>query len=345
MDKYRIKTSKEEIQKLRNTTQHGVYNGLHDDYKLNFTYKPGFFTIVAGPPASGKTEFVLSEFMTFIERDNAKVLVFSPESGTKAELIGMCLTNKFGGSIYKEDNNVITEEQVDNFLNKYNDNLFVIDDDGTRQYYTLEDIFKIQEDLEKEVGKIEYVIIDNLNDIKEPPAINGRTDVGLEEMYVTLRRHCRKTQSHYIAVTHSSNQGRPAELKQGGEVIRYYPPITVREIRGGEANQRKGYNILALWRPPAGVKCPQTDREYSTNETHIRVLKAKPKGAAIPHSTAVLFYDVKYSKLRYLNPALMESEAQTQRNRIRSGELAGQNTIKTDPQKKQEIKKPTEVIF
>lgn len=346
-EKYTIKTSADELDELRRETQHGAYNGLHEDYKLNFTYKKGFFTIVAGPPASGKTEHVISEIMTFIERDNARVLVFSPESGTKGEFISMCLTNKYGGSIYKDDPNPIDEAEVEEFLEKYNDKLFVIDDDGTDaegkpiEQWTLESIFNIQEVVTKKHGHVDYVVIDNLNDIKEPDTVNGRTDLGLEQMYVTLRRQCRKTDSHYIVVTHSSNQGRPLEYtKRSGEKIRYYPPITVREIRGGEANQRKGFNILALWRPPHGLLCPISGREYDSNETHIRVLKAKPKGAAIAQSTAVMFYNPRYSKLEYYNPKLDEWSAKSERDMIRSSEASNsqpEDTYEKSEEQEQEF--------
>lgn len=345
MDKLRIKTSKEELKELATTTQHGVFNSLHEEYKMNFTYKPGFFTIVAGPPASGKTDLVFKEVMTFIERDDAKVLIFSPETGTKGEVIAQFMTVRVGGTIYEGSRDRITEEQMDEFLDMYNDNLFVIDDDGTNDGYSIEDIFKISDELSKEVGHIDYIVVDNLNDIKEPPVANGRQDLALEKMYVDIRRHCRKSDNHLIAVTHSSNQGKPAEIKTAKGLIRYYPPITVREIRGGEANHRKGYNIITLWRPVEGLECPITGREYDNNETHIRVLKAKPKGAAIAHSTAVMFYNPKFSSLQYLNPNLSESEAKSQRNMIKASE--GPSTTKRAPMnnKSEQQQQEEEIVF
>lgn len=287
---YRVGQCVEDLNALKGQRAAGVptrYKSFGD----NITYKVGYHCTVASPPASGKSYFVLSELVSLAERFESKSLVFSPEMGDKAEITALLIHLKSGKTIYEiEGIEKIGEEELDLCLRWLNNHFIIIDSNKT---LTLEDIYEQHQMAQDEYKiKLNYIVIDNANDLKEPEYGSQRQDLNVETMYSNIRRFNKERQCYTFILTHSSSQGPP--IVQNG--IKYYLPIGPREVRSGEAIFRKSFLFLALWRPPYGLEDEQ-GIPYQENEVHVIVLKAKPANTAKKGFVGKLFFD--WKKARY----------------------------------------------
>lgn len=271
--------------------------GVEFPYKgfEGMSFKMGYHTVVASPPASGKSEFILSTLLKIMERDGSRSLIFSPEMGDASEITATMVTMLTGKTIYYDKHReLIIDDEIKPILSWLDDHVFIIEAEKT---LTIEDIYEQYEKAVLEFGFIDYIVVDNLNDLKEPIDANGRQDLGIEQMMSFVRMKNKMYNCHTIMVTHSSHQGAPI-TKNG---IRFYPPITPEEIRGGRATYRKGYLMLTLWRPPYGLN-DEDGVPYEKNEVHVIVLKGKPNGTATKGFVAKLYYDYKKISFEEENP-------------------------------------------
>lgn len=250
----------------------------------NITYKPGYHCTIAASPASGKSFFVLGTVVKLAERFGQRTLIFSPEMGSKAEITALLVEIKSGKTIYDiEGKEKISEEELELCLRWLNNHFLIIDSELS---LTIENIYEQFEKCQDEYKiKVHNIVVDNLNDLKEP-SYTQRQDLNVERMYTFIRMMNKKHNCYTFLVTHSSSQGSP--IVQGD--IRYYPPITPREIRSGEAIYRKAYLLLTLWRPPYGLK-DENEIPYEKNETHVIVLKAKPANTATKGFVGKLYFN------------------------------------------------------
>jgi hypothetical protein len=241
--------------------------------------------IVASTPASGKSYWVLSEVINLATKHKARTMIFSPEMGDTNEIIALLVHMKTGKTIYKREGiEQIGEEELDKTLKWLNNYIVIVD---SEEAMSIDDIYEQYDLFEKKYKKkINYIVLDNLNDIKEDFGPMNRQDLATEKMLVDVRRYNKKRNCFTFMVTHASSQGAPM-LVQG---IRFYPPITAREIRSGEAIFRKGYLIVTIWRTPYGLQ-DENGVPYKENESRLIVLKSKPDGVGIKSAVLRLFYN------------------------------------------------------
>lgn len=284
---YRISECLEGLAELEGQKAAGIQTRFKT-WGDNITYKIGYHCTIASPPASGKSYFVLSE-MVHLAEQGYKSLIFSPEMGSKSEITALLIHLKTGKSIYLiEGIEKISQEEKQactDWLDKY----FIILDN--KHAMSVEDIYSQLFSAEKDHNwKITYLCIDNINDTKEPEYGSGRQDLNVEQLYNVIRTFNKEHMIYTFILTHSASQGTPIVQNN----IRYYPPITPREVRSGEAIFRKCFLFLALWRPPFGLE--GEDGPYKENEVHVIVLKAKPANTAKKGFVGRLFFDWKKAK-------------------------------------------------
>lgn len=287
MKKYKRVTNSEileGIKELYNKPLRGVELPYPNFDGLSF--KMGYHTILAAPPASGKSEWILSTLLKIMERDGSKAFIFSPEMGDSSEIVATFITMMSGKTIYNDGyRELISTEEVRKYLKWLNEHVIILEPENAIDIYEL---YEEYDKAVKEFGEIDYIVIDNLNDIKEPLGEHGRQDLGVEEMMSFVRGKNAQYKCHTIMVTHSSHQGSP--ITKGG--IRFYPPITPEEVRSGRAIYRKAYLMLTLWRPPFGLN-DEDGVPFEKNEVRVIVLKGKPNGTALKGFEGTLYYDYK----------------------------------------------------
>lgn len=291
----RLSQVSQELNRLREKGFERGFSVGWDWDKLPYTVKLGSTTYIASAPASGKTELI-NEFQINLScLHNLNHAIFTPETGTAAEVYAE-LCHKFLGKAYIKGFNEMTDSEK-TYAEMFIDEHFFIVDPGDGEL-TIEDFFKIVDQIESETGKIIHTtLIDPWNELTENfrPEDLGREDKYLSRVLGAVRKNARAKKRHHFIVTHVRDQ---VGIHQSG--ITYYPMPTARDFSGGQVWFRKGNSILIPWRPPYGL----SDREntpYEENELHLKIAKSKPKGVS-RNQTVKLYLDTMSYQYYMIDP-------------------------------------------
>lgn len=267
--------------------KHGNSKGLStrfaqlDEY---MTLKLGTTIYFYGAPFSGKSEIIAELILNSIQAHGWRVVVFSPESGTKDEIVAEMASKWLMRPFYNNVQGCMTEVQMYRAMTELNENLFIIDP-GYNDI-TVDQIFEQVDDIEKEVGRIHMVVIDPWNELKHDfGKDNNRQDLYLENKLGLIRRNAQEKSRLNIVSTHIQDQ---AYHEDKDTKIRFYPAASAREIAGGQAWYRKGMNMISVWRPPYGLK-DEHGIPYPENEVRLIIQKYKPKGVGKRGSVKLYF--------------------------------------------------------
>jgi hypothetical protein len=257
---------------------------------LPYTIKEGCTTYIGAAPASGKTELWFEFLINLSCVYGWNHVVFSPETGSAAEIYAE-LCYKYIGKPYTLGDNAMTQgEQIraEMFIDKHFIVVDPIDEDLTLQgYYDLVDEIERTQEIQ-----IHTTTIDPWNELTEEYI---QSDLGREDKYLSrilgiARKNARKTNRHNCIINHVRDQTPITKELFSGEQVTYFPPPSARDFAGGQVWFRKGLCVLIPWRPPYGLK----DNDGSiceANEVHLKVAKSKPKGVS-KNGTYKMFLDV-----------------------------------------------------
>ncbi len=257
---------------------------------LPYTIKEGCTTYIGAAPASGKTELWFEFLINLSCVYGWNHVVFSPETGSAAEIYAE-LCYKYIGKPYTLGDNAMTQgEQIraEMFIDRHFIVVDPIDEDLTLQgYYDLVDEIERTQEM-----KIHTTTIDPWNELTEEYI---QSDLGREDKYLSrilgiARKNARKTNRHNCIINHVRDQTPITKELFSGEQVTYFPPPSARDFAGGQVWFRKGLCVLIPWRPPYGLK----DNDGSiceANEVHLKVAKSKPKGVS-KNGTYKMFLDV-----------------------------------------------------
>lgn len=257
---------------------------------LPYTIKEGCTTYIGAAPASGKTELWFEFLINLSCLYGWNHVVFSPETGSAAEIYAE-LCYKYIGKPYTIGDNAMTQgEQIraEMFIDKHFIVVDPIDEDLTLQgYYDLVDEIERTQEIQ-----IHTTTIDPWNELTEEYI---QSDLGREDKYLSrilgiARKNARKTNRHNCIINHVRDQTPITKELFSGEQVTYFPPPSARDFAGGQVWFRKGLCVLIPWRPPYGLK----DNDGSiceANEVHLKVAKSKPKGVS-KNGTYKMFLDV-----------------------------------------------------
>ena len=254
----------------------GNYIGF-DCLKDFYNVKLGCTTYIGGIPSHGKTEFMFEILLNLSEFYGWKHLIFSPETGSPAEIIGELAHKYIGKPFLKNDFQMSEGEKyrADCYLEDY----FTIVDGGEHDM-TIDELLSAAKQLKTEFG-IHTLCIDPWNELKHDFEIaKGREDKYLEFTLGKIRRFARENMMHIFIVAHPRTL-RPLDGK--------YDPPTAFELSGGAAWYSKAETILCIHRPSI---------ESSAVEIHIQ--KAKPKHIG-KKGIVPLFFDWQKSRYYELN--------------------------------------------
>jgi len=256
------------------------------------TLKSGTTIYFIGSPFSGKTEIIFELIIYCIKKYGWRVAIFSPETGTKEEILAEFISKWFMKPFYKNVHGNLSESEMYRAITELQDHLFIIDPG----YYdmTVDGFYKTVDEIEKIHGRIHITVIDPWNELKHDFGRTNRQDLYLEEKLGMIRRNAQDHNRLNIVSTHITDQ--PLSVENN---IRYYPPPTPREIAGGQSWFRKAQSLIAVWRPPFGLK-DQNDIPYEENEVHLIIQKYKPKGVG-KRGTAKLYFSTEANRYYELN--------------------------------------------
>lgn len=286
---YRYKEVHDDVEQLyEKGITRGNYLGFEGLHEL-YSFKNEGTTYVYGAPFSGKTEFWFEMMMNLTELYGFHHAIYTPESGTLAEIYAELLSKRLKKPFYKNlpDHMNVTEHYKEkDFIDEY---FFIIDPKDVD--LTIEGFYSAVDDLEKAYKvKINTTVCDPFNELKHNlSGDSGRQDLYIENKLGFIRRDAYTRGRHNVILTHVADQ-EPVKMKDGTV---YYPPATPRQIAGGQAWYRKAMNMICVWRPPAGITDPDTGVPFEDNETHIIINKYKPKGVGKKGRTKLYFDTMK----------------------------------------------------
>lgn len=246
---------------------------------LPYTIKEGSTTYIGSAPASGKTELWFEILINLSCLHNWNHVVFSPETGSSAEIFAELCYKYIGKPYVQGQNSMTNSEQIvaEMFINEHFIVIDPIDED-----LTITKFYDLVDEIEKKEGmKIHTTTIDPWNELTEEylPSDLGREDKYLSRILGTVRKNARRTGRHNCVINHVRDQPMVSSKTIAGTDISYFPMPSARDFAGGQVWFRKGLSVLIPWRPPYGLM-DSDGVGAEKNEVHLKVAKSKPKGVS-----------------------------------------------------------------
>lgn len=254
---------------LMSLYKHGQQPGLSIGFpsldKL-YTVAPGRTTIIYGHPTSGKTQFHLQMLVGLTCKHGKKHLIYTPETGTAAEIYAEIIHCITGKTFDKRSHNYqISEYDLFNVMPFVKDYFKVIDVD--------EHGLKFDEWLALTDEAIrDYDIFtssaDNWNDIEHTPSL--MISEYLKQQLPKFNRHARKNKTHNFLIAHARNP-----VFDKGQDFPKAPRTD--EIEGGSVWYAKAINLICIHRDYEEVA--DGWRQSSVAEIQIKKIKKRIEGS------------------------------------------------------------------
>lgn len=279
-----ISSEVQELYKIGITT--GYYMGFQA-LKEHYTIKMGCTTYLMGSPYSGKTELWFEFLINLSEFHGLKHIIFSPETGSKEEIIAELCSKYLKKPFYKNYPGVMSESELYLAMAFVSEYFIIID---SNEAISIDGFFEMVDEIEAKHGRFDTTTIDPFNEIAHNfNSDSGRQDLYIERVLGDIRRNAKAKNRHNCVITHCADQ---VPVTKDG--VTFYHPPTARQYSGGQAWFRKGLGMIGVWRPPVGL-LDASGIAYEENETHIIIQKAKPKGIG-KTGTVKLFFDWKKNR-------------------------------------------------
>lgn len=282
-----IKKSKDIDKQLEHLRKFGNPKGNLTGFKSFdefYSIKYGAFTIILADPHNGKSELGFEICLNQAVKHGKKTLVYSPESGSVADIYAELIHKHIGKPILDNSPYKATEKEYYQALAFVDEYFSIIDSDDKSLSY--DDIMKLctDEDL---------IFVDPNNEVSHnfQAEYQGRQDIYIEDLVAKIRRFCKKRDKHMIITMHPA--ATPSVMDKESNKLYHVMP-RAKMAAGGQAWFRKAMGWINMWRPPLFLK-DATGEPYPENVVIIDVEKAKPKGIG-KKGTFALYFDWKRNR-------------------------------------------------
>ena len=265
----------------------GWYSGFQSLYE-HWTLKRGSTTYILAAPASGKSTFATEIAINLAKYEGLKIMIFSPESGTARDIYSEILWGVLREPFIRHDESKATKSKIEKAMDFVSKHFVVLDNmqrDLNEQLY----FDAIREYQEESGEKVDVAILDSVSDVEM--SSTAHRDLALSSFLTKMRNLSSHYGVHSILTFHTASLPVMEGKDIHGNKVRYYGKPTADNFFGGRSPYRKAFMLLSLWRSPNGVIDPSTGEPYPSNETHVDILKVKPKRLG-KLGTVKLYYDV-----------------------------------------------------
>lgn len=255
----------------------------------HYTVKLGATTYVYGAPFSGKTQFWFEILIRLSELKGWKHVIFSPETGSAAEIYAELMSMVARKDFYKDYGNQMNQHDYNKAQDFVDKHFVVIDAQDVmiepHEFYDVVDVIERVYSV-----KVHTVTADPFNEFKiDLSKYNNRQDMYLEAMLTLVRQNAKAHDRHNCIITHVQDQ--QVQFVDNDKKKPYYPLATYRQISGGQAWSRKGMAMISVWRPHPDL-LDENGLPVRENESWIAIQKSKPKGIG-KNGIVKLIYDAK----------------------------------------------------
>ncbi len=242
------------------------FAGLFDKYSV----KEGSTTYIYAGAHQGKSQFAFEIMMNLAEYSDWKWAVYSPETGSPAEVFAELLWVYLRKPFLINDKITATDEEAERAIEFIQNHFYIID--CGLQDITIEGFYTAVEEIEEKYKvRINGCTVDPFTEIKTEIASGVRDDIAIGQILTKIRKHSAEKNIHTIVTVHTRHQ--QAKYKEG---IPYVDVPTMNDIAGGMQWSRKGMMVINIWRCPFGL-ADVNGVPYEPNQVKVTIVKAKPK--------------------------------------------------------------------
>lgn len=294
---YRVSEFKQQVLDKRGETfERGFeigFQSAHDYLNL----KKGFTSYLYASPFSGKSSFVMDVYMYIARRYNAKIAIYSPESGGKEALVSYLVQVYLGKKLHGKEAQTASDSEWDEALSFIDEHFLIlapkiIGADAVN--FTTKEMFKQLATACKEYGwKLDILLVDPLTMLRkdEDDRKKSIADYILDNLYY-INHIAEEWNIHIQIAMHTADSDNVLDKDSGME---YTPRPYPNKLHNGQNVWRTGQTMFGLWRCPTGVIEKRTGVEYPQDATDFLVQKNKILGAGEVGEFR-LYYDVSKQK-------------------------------------------------
>lgn len=278
---FRVNDFKQEVlDKREETFERGFEIGFQSAYEY-LNLKKKYTSYIYASPFSGKSSFILNTYIYIAKRYNAKIAIFSPESGGKDALVSYLCQLVMGKKLHGVGAQKATDEEWLEAL-KFLDSHFIILDPPVvgkdAIEFSAKEVFKQLSEACKEYGwKLDILLIDPLTMLRKSGEDRKKSiaDYILDTLYY-FNHIAQAWDIHIQIAMHIADTENVVDKDTG---IEFTPKPFANKLHNGQNVHRTGQTMAGLWRCPAGVVEKSTGVPYPENATDVLVQKNKILGA------------------------------------------------------------------
>ena len=280
---YRLGDIKGDLMNLRhNGVKRGEWVGLPSLFD-KYSMKRGSTTYIYAGAHAGKSQFTWEIIMNVAQYSDWKFAVYSPETGSPAEVFSELLWVYLRKPFLVNDHLTASDEEVERAVEFIEDHFFIID--SGLSSLSIEGFYTAVDEIEEMNGiKIDGCVIDPFTELATDVANGQREDIAIGNILTKCRKHSSEKNMHTIISVHTKYI---ASRVQDG--VTYIPKPTYNDIAGGQMWSRKGMMMISVWRCPFGL-ADSNGVPYEQNQVEVTITKAKPKIVG-KLGSVTLYYD------------------------------------------------------
>ncbi len=274
--------------KFENGIPQGYTTG-HQNFDDHYRLHMGYTTYIYGAPFSGKSQVWFHLLKRYSVKYKMKHVIFSPETGSASDIMIELMQMYASAHFYNTKGYRMSDSQYEAARDFVDEHFIVID--PKQETMTLDELISSCEIIERVYNvKIHTVTIDPFNDL-DAKFGNEPRDIWLEKQLRKTRVAAMMNEWHIGIVTHTRDT--PGTRTPEGNV--FYDVPTFREIAGGQAWSRRGFMMMAVFRPHREQN-EVKGVSVQTNSTIIEIQKYKPKWAG---KTGIVHWQYNINEHKY----------------------------------------------
>lgn len=278
---FRVNEFRQEVLDKRDETfERGFEIGFKsaEDY---ISLKKGFTSYVYSEPFSGKSSFILNTYIYIAKKYDAKIAIYSPESGGRDALVSYLCQLVMGKKLHGIGAQKASDEEWMESLDFLNEHFLILDPPVIGKdavEFSAQEMFKQLATACKELGwKLDILLIDPLTMLRKSEEDRKKSiaDYILDLLYY-LNHIAQAWDLHIQVALHTADTDIVTDKDTG---IEYASKPFPSKLHNGKNVHRTGQMMVGLWRCPAGVVEKSTGLPYPDNSTDIIIQKNKILGA------------------------------------------------------------------
>lgn len=268
---YTLADVEDELERKREEGIPEGYTTGHPQFDEKYRLHLGYTTYIYGAPFSGKSLVWFHILKRYSIKYGMKHVIFSPETGSASDIMITLMEMYAGSRFYRNKGMSMTEDEYKAARDFVDEHFIVID--PKQQTMNLDELIASCEIIERVYNvKIHTVTIDPFNDL-DANFGNDPRDIWLEKQLRKARVTAMVNNWHICIITHTRDQ-------QGVRTTDgvFYDIPTFRDVAGGQAWSRRGFMMMAVFRP-AEKQTEVRGITLTKNSALIDIQKYKPKWA------------------------------------------------------------------